>query len=196
MCETNSFSGGGLREVSDTFLGALWTLDYLLLLAEYGCSGVNIETGVNQLGFVSHYSPIQDDGKGVNSAGVPYYGMLAFTAARRGCTQVMRVEVPETLPNITAYALGSAAKVSSVALINRGDDEMRCSVSGLGLGSHVTAMRLLAPSFTSQTGVTFAGSSVLANGRWIPTRTDHIFASYVTVPGWSAVVLRGSERKY
>jgi hypothetical protein len=38
MCETNSFSGGGRPGVSDTFLGALWTLDYMLLLAKYGTS--------------------------------------------------------------------------------------------------------------------------------------------------------------
>jgi hypothetical protein len=195
MCETNSFSGGGLQGVSDTFLGALWTLDYMLLLAEYGCSGVNIETGVNQLGFVSHYSPIQDDGKGANSAGAPYYGMLAFAAARRGCLQAMRVEVPETPPNITAYALGSAGKVSSVVLINRGDDNVRCSVAGFGLGRHVTAMRLTAPSSASQTGVTFAGSSVQESGIWIPARTEHVVDSDVSVPGWSAVVLRGSERR-
>jgi hypothetical protein len=78
MCEINSFSGGGRPGVSDTFIGALWTLNTMLLLAQNGCSGVNIETGVNQLGFVSSYSPIQDDGKGVNSAGVPYYGMLVL----------------------------------------------------------------------------------------------------------------------
>src|ERR1700734_187193 len=52
LCETNSFSGGGRPGVSDSFLGALWTLDFLLLLAANKCSGVNIETGVNQLGFV------------------------------------------------------------------------------------------------------------------------------------------------
>lgn len=32
MCETNSFFGGGLPGVSDTFVGALWTLDFMLLL--------------------------------------------------------------------------------------------------------------------------------------------------------------------
>ena len=57
ICETNSFSGGGLPGVSDTFLGALWTLDFMLLLASYGCSGVNIETGVNQLGFCRTWMP-------------------------------------------------------------------------------------------------------------------------------------------
>jgi hypothetical protein len=37
ICESNSFSGGGLPCVSDTFIGALWTLDFMLLLAEHGC---------------------------------------------------------------------------------------------------------------------------------------------------------------
>ena len=45
MCETNSFSGGGLPGVSDTLLGALWTLDFMAILAKYGCSGVNIRDG-------------------------------------------------------------------------------------------------------------------------------------------------------
>ena len=74
--------------MSDTMVGALWTLDYMLLLAQNGCAGVNIETGVNQLGFISPYSPIQDDLHGLNSAGVPYYGMLAFAEAHKGLHRV------------------------------------------------------------------------------------------------------------
>ncbi len=48
MCEMNSFSGGGRPGVSDTFIGALWTLNVMLYLAQSGCAGINIETGVNQ----------------------------------------------------------------------------------------------------------------------------------------------------
>ncbi len=61
MCETNSFFGGGRPGLSDTFAASLWTLDYMLLLAQSGCAGVNIETGFNQLGFLSSYSPIRND---------------------------------------------------------------------------------------------------------------------------------------
>jgi hypothetical protein len=64
VCETNSFFGGGRPGVSDTFVGTLWTLDFMLFLAANGCAGVNIETGVNQLGFISSYSPIGEDEKG------------------------------------------------------------------------------------------------------------------------------------
>jgi hypothetical protein len=55
--EVNSFFGGGKPGVSDTFGAALWCLDYMFLLASYGCAGVNVETDINQLGWISHYSP-------------------------------------------------------------------------------------------------------------------------------------------
>jgi hypothetical protein len=119
MCETNSFSGGGLLGVSNTFIGALWALDFMLLLAEFGCARVNIETGVNQLGFISPYSPIQDDDKGVNSAGVPYYGMLAFATAMADCHEVLSMDVDAQGANITAYALGATGKPRSIVIINR-----------------------------------------------------------------------------
>lgn len=191
MCETSSFSGGGLRGVSDSMIGALWTLDYMLLLAQYGCAGVNIETGVNQLGFISPYSPIQDDGHGLNSAGVPYYGMLAFSTAYRGCTEAMMVEIPNSTDIITAYALGNGGKVCCAVLINRGESNVRISVAGLGLDRRLTAMRLLAPSSDSKSDVTFAGASVDASGKWAPAHSEYVLNSHVQVPKMSAVVLHG-----
>ncbi len=62
--EVNSFSSGGKTGVSDTFGSALWCLDYMFTLAAYGCEGVNLETDINQLGFISHYSPIVHDETG------------------------------------------------------------------------------------------------------------------------------------
>lgn len=190
MCETNSFSGGGLKGVSDTMIGALWTLDFMLLLAQYGCAGVNIETGVNQLGFISPYSPVQDDGHGLNSAGVPYYGMLAFSTAKRGCTEARMVEIPGTSDSFTAYALGTAGNVHCAVLVNRSTSDVRVSVAGLGFDHRLVAMRLLAPGPDSKTGVTFGGASVDAGGKWAPAHADRILSSDVPVPRMSAVVLR------
>ena len=189
MCETNSFSGGGRPGVSDTFTGTLWTLDFLLLLAVYGCSGVNIETGVNQLGFISSYSPIQDDGKGVNSAGAPYYAMLAFAEARRGCTEAMMIDGLQAADNITAYALGTAGRARSAVIVNRGASPALISVEKLGLDSRLNAMRLEAPSGDSRTGVTLAGSSVEASGKWSPTRIERVLDSRMQIAGMSGVIL-------
>src|SRR5207244_2724034 len=59
--ELNSFYGGGKPGVSDAFGSALWCLDNMFLLASYGCNGVNMETDINQMAWVSHYSPIFRD---------------------------------------------------------------------------------------------------------------------------------------
>ncbi len=81
ICETNSFCGGGKPGVSDTFGSALWVLDFMFKLASAGASGVNMETGVNQLGFISSYSPIADDDHGIYTAAPEYFGMMAFAQA-------------------------------------------------------------------------------------------------------------------
>ncbi len=194
MCETNSFSGGGRPGVSDTFLGALWTLDFMLLLARYGCSGVNMETGVNQLGFISSYSPIQDNGKGTQSAGVPYYGMLAFAEAARGCSQVRAVVVPETASGLTAYALGDQGIIHSVVLVNRGTAALDVSMARLGL-TKPRILRLTAPAMDSKTDVTLAGSAVDDEGRWQPANHEVHSGREVTVAAGSAMVLRSNSRQ-
>ena len=193
MCETNSFSGGGRPGVSDTFIGALWTLNFMLLVAQYGCSGVNMETGVNQLGFISSYSPVQDDCKGMNSAGVPYYGMLAFAKAAAGCSQMMPVEVETQGVDVTAYALGTHDKPRSAVVINR--DRTRHATISLRETSIVraSALRLVAPSPESTSDVTFGGAAVDAEGKWTVKSTELIQGGMVSVPPMSAVVVRSSD---
>jgi hypothetical protein len=193
ICETNSFSGGGRPGVSDTFRGALWTLDFMLLLAQYGCSGVNMETGVNQLGFVSSYSPIQDDGKGMNTAGVPYYGMLAFATARAGCPEIMPVELDTQGLNLTAYALGAGGRARAVVVVNRDSShDAQISMKELGMGSAL-ALRLLAAAPESKSGLTFGGALVDAEGQWKAKDEERIHDGTLRVPRMSAVVVRSRD---
>lgn len=193
MCETNSFSGGGRPGVSDTFVGALWTLDYMLLLAKYGCTGVNVETGVNQLGFVSCYSPIQDDGHGTNSAGVPYYGMLAFAEARKDCGEMLPAEFEMQGVNATAYVLGSGGRPRSVVVVNRDQSqEARVSIRDLRMGE-VTILRLTAPAANSTTGVTFGGSSVDPAGHWAATKKERTRNGELVISPMTAIMARTSS---
>jgi len=192
MCEINSFSGGGRPGVSDTFVGALWTLNTMLLLAQHGCSGVNMETGVNQLGFISSYSPIQDDGSGVNSAGVPYYGMLAFTAAFAGCHQLLPVESGSTPDTLTAYVFGAGGKPRSVVLVNTDRTaDARVSLAEHGM-NHAAVLRLLAPTPESKTGVTFAGTQVNADGQWRATSKERLHDAVIDIRHMSAAVIRAA----
>jgi hypothetical protein len=185
-------SGGGRPGVSDTFLGALWTLDYMLLLAAYGCAGVNIETGVNQLGFISSYSPIQDDGNGVNTAGVPYYGMLAFAVARSHCSEILPMNFDAQDINLTAYLLGEGGKPRSLVIVNKDPSRgARLSIGKLGMRG-VAALRLHALGPESKTGVTFGGASVSSDGKWKAVEEERIHEGMVTVPRMSAAVLRAT----
>ena len=188
LCEMNSFSGGGLPGVSDTFIGALWTLNILLLLAQNGCAGVNVETGVNQLGFVSSYSPIQDGGHGTNSAGVPYYGMLAFATAFSGCHQILPLESDTGDERISVYALGAASKPRSVIVVNRSTTDADISVASLGI-HRASVLRLAAPSPESKTGVTFGNSTVNSTGRWTNAGRETLNERSTLVPHMSAAVL-------
>lgn len=189
MCETNSFSGGGRPGVSDTFVGALWTLDFMLMLAQSGCAGVNIETGVNQLGFISSYSPIENDGKGLNSAGVPYYGMLAFATAMRGNDQVVPAEIDAPGESVTGYALGAKGKVRSVVVINRSEsDDVAIKTHDVGI-TRASVLRLVAPAPDSKTDIRFAGAAVDAQGSWSARTEERLEQGIVNVPNMSAAVL-------
>ncbi len=189
ICEINSFSGGGRPGISDTFVGALWTLNTMLLLAQYGCSGVNLETGVNQLGFVSSYSPIQDDGKGINSAGVPYYGMLAFAKALVGCHQMFPLNAGSQSDSVHAYVLGANGKPRSAVIVNMDSTaDAQISVANLGM-KRARILRLLAPAADSKTDVTLGGAEVDEGGQWRAANEEHVRGEQVTVPHMSAALV-------
>ena len=188
MCEANSFSGGGRPDVSDTLLGALWTLDFLCILARYGCSGVNIETGVNQLGFVSCYSPIEDDSRGNNTAGVPYYGMLAFAMARAGCAESIALDLLTDHPALTAYAFGNSGKVRSVVLVNRGSDPLDVSTATMELHTG-SVLRLTGPTSDSKNGIAFGGAAVEPSGHWSLRVKERLTRGLIHVDAMSAAVI-------
>ena len=193
ICETNSFCGGGKPGVSDSFGAALWVLDFMFQLASAGCSGVNIETGVNQLGFVSSYSPIRKDEHGVWIATPEYYGMLAFARASQGT--LVAVDCDSAGANIAAYAVVGGDRSLSVTIINK-EALLNASVTlsvprDLGDGR---VLRLNAPSLESKNDVTFGSSRVLADGSWRPKSTERlphdISRREIQVAAGSAAVLR------
>ncbi len=193
MCETNSFFGGGRPGLSDTFADALWTLNYMLLLAQYGCAGVNIETGVNQLGFVSSYSPIRYDSSGRPEAGAPYYGMLAFAAAGAAGAQMLQTQLSPGNPDLAAYAIGRHGRIHSLVLINRSSTALaRVSLSQLALPSP-KVLRLTAPTVLSKSGITLGGSAVNAQGGWRAQATEHLQGDKIAVPAASAAILLSSK---
>jgi hypothetical protein len=165
LVELNSFSGGGKLGVSDTFASALWALDLLFTLAFAEGAGINLETGVNQLGFISPYSPIFDDEHGHFTARPSYYAMLAFALAGRG----KRIETSLDAPgvNMTAYSVVNDEGQTWLTLINKDLSSAAHVKIACPRGSRsAEVMRLTAPAFDSKTDVTLAGAEVSGEGQW------------------------------
>lgn len=159
ICETNSFCGGGQPGVSDTFGAALWVLDFLFQLAYAGCAGVNIETGVNQLGFVSYYSPIRRNDHGEYAAMPVYYGMAAFAHVSQG--RCVAVNCDAAGPNVSAYAVLDGRTNLSITIINKETSADADVDLLMAKRFHDTqVLRLSAPSLQSKESVTFADSNV------------------------------------
>ncbi len=194
--EVNSFYGGGKPGVSDTFASALWSLDYMFILATYGCDGVNMETDINQLGWISYYSPIVHDPAGNCSVRPEYYGMLAFALAGHG--NLLKLSLEKNDLNLSAYATRDEQRIIWLTVINK-ERAQNASLEIMiptGYG-RVEAFRLQAPSVDSKEKVTLAGAEVSVDGNWSPGLPEAMTikkgAVRLSVPQASAVLLRLSE---
>lgn len=168
ICETNSLCGGGKQGVSDTFGSALWALDFMFTLAFTGAAGVNMETGVNQLGWISWYSPVGDDEHGNYSATPEYYGMLAFAQASRG--QRLETSYDSMGLNLTAYAVAPDAKRLCITIINKdSSQDADVSINCPRTFPRGSLIRLTGPSLESKQGVILGRSKVDASGNWKPS---------------------------
>jgi hypothetical protein len=192
ICETNSFSGGGRPGVSDTFGAALWALEYLCVLAWGGAAGVNMETGVNQLDFVSSYSPIADDTHRHYSAAPEYYGMLAFSHLCGG--QRLSLQPLSSELNLSIYGVTSKPGQMTLALLNK-EDARDATVKFHCKDRHspATVLRLTGPSLDAKDGVTLAGAAVSAKGSWAPKKIEHTPIAngicMVSLPAASAAII-------
>jgi len=191
ICETNSFSGGGKPGVSNTFASAIWVLDFMYKLASAGCAGVNMETGVNQRGFISSYSPIGDDEHGHYGATPEFYGMLAFAVSGAGELIGSRLEVSNK--NLEAYATKQGKDQITLTLINKEEGfDAAVLVEGAAAFKRGSVLRLSAPSLESKTGVSFGGA-VNPEGAWHPAQPEQIQVAEgtlrVRLPGASAAVV-------
>lgn len=191
--EVNSFYGGGKFGVSDTFASALWCLDYMFRLALYGCNGVNMETDINQLGWISHYSPIFRDKRNQLIARAEYYGMLAFAVAGKG--DLLKVTSTGNALSLSAYATRNAQRVFWGVLVNK-DLSREATVEIVLPKSCVTAdaYRLEAASAQSRDHVTLGGAEVSTEGTWSPGPPEKLMVkagvAFMRLPATSAALVQ------
>jgi len=192
ICEANSCFGGGKHGVSDTMAASLWGLDYLFQVAAFNAAGVNLETGVNQLGFMSWYTPIRVDSAQVYQAKPLYYGMLAFAVAGHGDRVKLMIDTAGL--SITAYAMRSDRGAIWLTLINK-DTVCGANVRAVCPGiTSANALRLTAPSLTSTDGVLLGGTAVSSAGKWRPGTVEPVRVTggelETVVPAGSATMIK------
>jgi hypothetical protein len=175
ICEANSCFGGGKPGVSDTMAAALWGLDFLFTLAQFNAAGVNMETGINHLGFLSWYTPIGLDAARRYIATALYYGMLAFSQAASG--DLLRLAAETGGLNVAAYAVRSVHDEIRLTLVNKEaarSAQVRVTCPGV---RSAELIRLTAPSVSSKDGVRLGGAAVDERGNWSPRTPERLRAS-------------------
>lgn len=117
ISETNSIATS-IAGVSNSFVSAIWGLDYLYILANYNVKGVNFHSGGNSLSFAPVY---RASASGSYAIGSLYYGLLAFLDGARN-QRLLTVVPPNSTANPRAsyYAtISDDGKTISVTLINK-----------------------------------------------------------------------------
>jgi hypothetical protein len=197
MDENNTCSGHGQQGLSDTFISALWAIDYMFEVAKRGGSGINFHNGENGMdGTVPHYyDAIKENGGVVVQVQPLYYGMLLFAQAGTGSMVSTTVSGGQ---NFTAWAI-KADGFTSVVLNNRGASSAVSAMVNLGAAvSSASAIYLEstpAGNLTAAAGnVTLAGAKVSVAGDWprnapyIQTVSGNNVSVYV--PAASAALVR------
>jgi len=187
--ECNTASGGGKRGVSNAFVSALWSIDFMFDVAQAGGQGVNFHGSFT----ANNYSPIVFDKKSSRYVPAPmYYGMLFFSRAAQGTLVATETKTDAKL--IAHGVLGADGKLR-VALVNK--DLTQPIVASVAAGTKFTkgqALRLTAPSVDATEGVTFAGAAVNADGTWAPKTTEALTlaagtASIILPPASAALLI-------
>ena len=190
LAECNSVSNGGRAGVSDTFVSALWAVDFLFAVAEHGADGINFHCNLKP----GSYSPItRGPAPGTYAVQPLYYAMLLFRDAGRG--RLLPVKMASAA-NVVAHATLEDDGGARIVLVNK--DLTKEVVAAILVGGQFKVGRLSwlsGPQATAKEGITYAGAPVRADGSWQPAllteRSPAIREGrlVVTLPPASAVVL-------
>lgn len=170
LSETNNVANGGKAGVSNTFGAALWTVDYMLMAAQSGVTGMNFHQQPQDCGSYAWVCfPDQASAAAGRLRAQPsYYAGLLVSTLRGG--RFLPATVSGTAANVTAYAVRMPDGKIRVVL-----DDLDKNFKGTiavriaGGAAHSAQIRRLdGPSLDSTSGVRFAGSQVAADGRFVP----------------------------
>jgi hypothetical protein len=161
ISECNSFSGGGLAGVSNSYASSLWVIDFLFDVALGGATGVNMHGG----GQAPGYTPIADDSGAVIEARPEYYGLLLFALAGTGT--LLGTQLAAGNMNATAYALQTPS-TQNVVVVNKDSRTLALTIETNRTVKQAALQTMNGPSLAATSGVTIQGATVGPDGSFAP----------------------------
>ncbi len=188
VTELGSASCTGHAGATDTFATALWAPDALFSLLAAGVDGVNVHSR-----WRTPNTPLS--GVPTLQARPMFYGLVTFARMLGPGARLLRTSVrsAKTLA-LSAWVVQLGDGSVRVLLINK---SWRRLTVGLRLPTRSTALSqaLRAPGLTATSGLTLAGQTLGANGRWagnlavVPVLRGGDGTYVMRVPGYSAELL-------
>lgn len=171
--EFNSVDDEGIHGLSDAFGAALWSVDTMFEYVKVGVGGVNWEASNGNFDNPFYFTNTPVNGRSsysIKSINPLYYGLLLFQAATGKQARMLPVTL-NTQANLKAWATIDSTGTPRLVLINK-DKSQSGSVSVAMPGySRASLIRLLAPSYTSTSGVTFGGQTLDGSREGMPHGT-------------------------
>lgn len=188
LTELNSVTCAGVRGVSDTFATALWAPDTLFELLRAGVDGVNVHLHTRAINAAFAF----------NRSGLVarplLYGLELFRRALGAEPRLLIVDVRAGRQlHVKVWAVAGMGGRLHVLIINKGSRSARVELR-IPPNGPAAVQRLLSPSVASHSGVTLAGQSLDARGRWVGRRVVSELARTadgyeLRVPGYSAALV-------
>ncbi len=190
VSEMNTVACGGPAALVQSFATALWAPDALLEMAKNDVASVNWHIRASTTNapviFSAHRMIARPE----------LYGLALYARAvgDGGELPDVRLDPPHD-PSLKAWAVRSRRHVR-LLIINKGAQPVSARIpvpAGLSRGPG-SVIRLLAPSVGATRGVTLAGQTIGADGRWhgkavVETIRAHSGSYRLTVAGYSAAML-------
>jgi hypothetical protein len=187
LTEFNSVTCLGRLGVSNTFATALWAPDALFQMLHAHVDGVNLHLRTDSPNAPFVLGP---DGFDARPA---FYGLAAFARTLGPGARLTRLTVRGA--PLSAWGVRLRGHRLHVLVIDKSARAARVVLALGGARGGATVQRLLAPAVSSESGVTFAGQSLDASGRWVGRRVVAPVARgaggryRLAVPGYSAALV-------
>jgi len=160
--EINTFWGGGIEGISNTYQSSLWAIDVMFNHLKYGVDGVNWNDDNAAYQFATYTAP-KNNAEGIAEYAITqvnpvYYGLLVFSQMANNGGKVLPVATT-TSANVTAWATVDNSSTVHAIVINKDENaagKVTISLPGYTKG---TVRYLTGAQYWSTNGVTLGGQT-------------------------------------